>query len=741
MRGDHFENPLRRAAYRAALVARRVRRQQVRSFGRGSGGVERIYVINLDRQDRRWRDLQRELRRVRDHTGGQVLHLTRRVAAVDSRYTLEPDPALVRASYTLADQMFVDPQILPSGGSRPANIAIEMSREEIAVASSHVKTWELIASGDHEYCLVLEDDVYFCGGFADLFDEAWSAISSTDDPVALDLLYVSFEESRGGAEWTLAPRPLRRPVRGLWQLSGYVLSKRGASKLLEMLPVRGPVDLWLNFAFADLDVFALCRPTIKQRLDLPSSNFYSALPVLSKVGLITDDKAPTVERPEVEGPIFGLGEAGTGVTALATALSMLGLRCCSDVTCLPEVERRAVFEKTGTRVFDAYVNVGSVDVGHLCQLARLHPAARFVVTSDRDDISRDLGWHDRLAPVRGYQDQSIGQGGRRAIDGESTRLLILPSGHRDRWRLLTEFLGCEYPSHRYPSGPDSEQRPVLLAGAQSPAVDAPTPRRGRWDHLPWIVVADDWCGVPLKRLPQLDAEPVSDRFTTPVPGGWVLRDDTFPGNLALFRPSNFAPVGFGAGCLTLKDERTAVREYTSAALSSARHYQYGRFGAELKPAKVAGLVTGMFLHRNSPRQEIDIEFPGNDTTKLLINVYFNPGEEGTRLEYGYRGTPEVIDLGFDAADDYHHYEIRWTPESVGWWVDGCLVRERDHWCPTPIPHLPMQFHINLWHTRSAALAGKLRRRHLPAHAFFRQVDVRAVSRADSPSLAVRGDVL
>jgi beta-glucanase (GH16 family) len=61
------------------------------------------------------------------------------------------------------------------------------------------------------------------------------------------------------------------------------------------------------------------------------------------------------------------------------------------------------------------------------------------------------------------------------------------------------------------------------------------------------------------------------------------------------------------------------------------------------------VITGFFLHRNSPRQEIDIEFLGNDTTKLLVNVYYNPGYEGARMEYGFRSTPTLIDLGFDAA--------------------------------------------------------------------------------------------
>ena len=51
-------------------------------------------------------------------------------------------------------------------------------------------------------------------------------------------------------------------------------------------------------------------------------------------------------------------------------------------------------------------------------------------------------------------------------------------------------------------------------------------------------------------------------------------------------------------------------------------FQHGRFEAEIKAARGSGLVTGFFLHRDSPRQEIDVELPGGDSRSMLINVYF-----------------------------------------------------------------------------------------------------------------------
>lgn len=87
----------------------------------------------------------------------------------------------------------------------------------------------------------------------------------------------------------------------------------------------------------------------------------------------------------------------------------------------------------------------------------------------------------------------------------------------------------------------------------------------------------------------------------------------------------------------------------SGSLASAQSFTHGRFEARIRAAAGPGLITGFSLHRGSPRQEIDIEFVGSRPAQMVTNVYFNPGEEGSALEFGYRGTPFWIDLGFKAT--------------------------------------------------------------------------------------------
>jgi beta-glucanase (GH16 family) len=208
---------------------------------------------------------------------------------------------------------------------------------------------------------------------------------------------------------------------------------------------------------------------------------------------------------------------------------------------------------------------------------------------------------------------------------------------------------------------------------------------------------------------------------------WLSRNDTFPGNLGLFRPANVTAQSRSGLTLTVAQEPLGVRSLSAAAISSRSRFLYGRFEATLQATNVSGLVTGFFLHRDSPRQEIDIEITGNRPNRLLANVFYNPGMEGAKFDYGYRGTPISIPLGFDASRAPHRFAIEWDRCEIRWFVDGTLVHRRAEWNPTPIPHLPMTLHVNAWPTRSRELAGRLALRALPASAVVRSIAVDAMS--------------
>ncbi len=708
-----------------------------RSFGRESARclVQRIYVINLDRQPDRWRQTSRELSRLRNRSGSPLARLSRRFSAVDARYIRDVTGRdLVQSSYQLSDQLFVQPEPRLDEIADAQARNIEMSPQEVAVALSHIEVWKLIALGQPRYTLVLEDDIYFPRGFANVFDDIWEELTHRNEKgTVADLVYLSYEKAVKQVPGSPFSELLFRPSTGLWQLSGYILSKEGAQKLLRLLPVRGPVDLWLNHQFRRLDVFATRRPIIVQRPDVPSTNSYSVLPILSQVGVITREKPLLVKSKSMPGPVFAFGKSGSGLASLAMALSILGYRCCSNVTVLPSREHADLFGKKRRRVFDAYVNIGALDSQSLVELAKTYPKARFILAVSDDAPLSSSAKESKIGGtvdpvVNGYPTDSILM---QPIE-ISNRLLILPTQHRDKWELLSGFLGCEYPAHPYPDYEDQVQRPLVVGADESRNGWRPRIRHLKRDSSPWIVPGKDWRGLPLAETGEavpLDrhSNGFSDEFRELDSEIWMLRDDTFPSNLALFTPDNFAIDTNDVGQLTLREESVSVRQFTSASIASRRRYLYGRFVADLRPSNVPGVITGMFLHRNAPRQEIDLEFLGKDTTSLLVNVYYNPGVEGTKLEYGYRGTPTLIDLGFDAALEFHQYEIEWCSDYILWRVDGRLVYKRDIWDPTPIPHLPMQFNVNLWPSRSKRLAGRLDTGDLPTQSCIRNIGFQSPS--------------
>jgi GR25 family glycosyltransferase involved in LPS biosynthesis len=681
-----------------------------------------------------------ELDNVLDASGIPLSHRATRVSAVDAREDHDhPRDGLVESTYTLGDQLFVDPHPLASPDRLDLDMPIRMSPQEIAVACSHIDVWRRIAAGRYAYAMVLEDDVWFHPRFARVVDQAWSELpaAETDAPL-LDILYVSYREVDYGAEKVRVSPSLFSPFRGLWYLSGYVLSKSGAERLLRSLPVRGPVDLWLNHQFGRLKVYGTVKAVIYQRLDERSSNSYSVLPVLSRVGIINSETPGAFRgRPPLR-PVLAFGPSRSGLSSLAMALSMLGYRCCSDVDRLPDAELRRLLRRDPDRIFDAYVNVAGL-TGYLEQLADIYPDGRMLLSVNAPEL---VGHREALMDMtdgrleKASVTSVVQPGG--GIGGWRARSLVLPSGAPRMWKLLCEFLRCVPPPSPYPYRDDLGHRFLEDSADEGRAEELARIRRLKFDDSPWIAPPlMSWRGVPSATRSdatpkeQTDSFAFIDDFRVPDLAFWRLRDDTFPGNLALFRPSNFVTTGCGPAQIVLRREDVGVRKYSSAALSSHGSFLHGRFEAVLRPSRVPGVVTGIFLHRDSPRQEIDIEFLGKHPRHMLTNVYYNPGGSGARFDYGYRGTPILVDLGFDATEDHHSYSIEWSPDQLRWYVDGRLVHRRANWDPTPIPHLPMRFHLNVWPCRSRELAGRLRDRCLPAACSVMSVRVAHCSVVDS----------
>lgn len=710
---------LNRFFYRFGLQTRRLLpTQRCHAFGPAhtAGQIGRIYVINLDRQPERWGEMKRELGQVMDGSGDALTQRAVRFPACDAKSFARSPIANdeVAPIYTLRDQLFVEPQPRALPDRFELDRPIPMSWQEVAVARSHIGVWRQIATGEDAYALVLEDDAWFNWGFGRYVERAWrELVADCTRTAPFDVLYLSYKEVKGGAQKALLSASVFQPVRGLWYLSGYVLSREGARKLIRLLPCRGPVDLWMNHQFDALKVRATRRSLISQRSDWGSANYYSILPALSRIGVIDCQGQSLFQSRPQQKPVFAFGEAGSGLSSLAMALSMLGYRCCSDLQDLPEEERAQLLSGSKDRVFDAYVNIGSL-IASAATLRERYPGVKFIVTRSKDTPSNDEG-------------VSLPDG----LSGEDVAVLHLNTV--DKWKTVCEHLRCAPPACAFPEIADLGQRPLLDEDAGKTSPEAPLSEQRR-DLSPWVVEPRPvWRGIRAHSPTSKAAGVVfADRLETLNSERWLVRDDTFPGNLGLFRPANVECRDGVGVVLSVRRERLGVRDFSAASISSRDRFLYGRFETTLQASKVPGVITGFFLHRDSPRQEIDVEIVGKRSDCLLVNVFYNPGTEGARFDYGYRGAPTIIGLGFDASVLPHRFAIEWGPDEIRWFVDDRLIHERVNWDPTPIPHLPMSLHVNLWPSRSRELAGRLAQRQSLANAVVNSIAIEA-RLATSPS--------
>jgi len=120
---------------------------------------------------------------------------------------------------------------------------------------------------------------------------------------------------------------------------------------------------------------------------------------------------------------------------------------------------------------------------------------------------------------------------------------------------------------------------------------------------------------------------------------------------------------------------------------------YGNVQAKFKTSRGQGVVTA-FILLSDVKDEIDYEFVGADLGVAQSNYYF-------------QGIPDYVnELNItlsDTFDNYHTYEIDWTPDTITWLVDGQVGRVKkrtDTWNATAnqwdFPQTPARVQLSLW---------------------------------------------
>ncbi|KAJ2742165.1 putative glycosidase CRH2, partial [Coemansia sp. BCRC 34301] len=159
-------------------------------------------------------------------------------------------------------------------------------------------------------------------------------------------------------------------------------------------------------------------------------------------------------------------------------------------------------------------------------------------------------------------------------------------------------------------------------------------------------------------------------FTQPAASGAFAQIADYKGQpdmgkyVSKFEPSN-------AHLANSQLELTLVKQPDNkgfgAVVTSTRAIQYGTVTAVLKSASTAGgVVSSMIIRDDRVGDEIDFEFVGSERGSVQSNYYW-------RDELDYTKMIRSQDLP-DTTQNYHTYQIVWTPDSITWIVNGAPFR-------------------------------------------------------------------
>ncbi|KAI1339389.1 hypothetical protein F5Y15DRAFT_87079 [Xylariaceae sp. FL0016] len=167
---------------------------------------------------------------------------------------------------------------------------------------------------------------------------------------------------------------------------------------------------------------------------------------------------------------------------------------------------------------------------------------------------------------------------------------------------------------------------------------------------------------------------VGDYLGDPTKADWVAQGTPLPynGNVLLTMPPN--SVG--------------------TVLASTVYMWYGNVKAKIKTSVDAGVVTA-FILLSDVKDEIDFEWVGTELDVAQTNYYFQGIPD-------YTHSDNITGVS-DTNENFHEYEIRWTPDDITWLVDGKVGRTQkksDTWNATAnqwdFPQTPSRVQLSIW---------------------------------------------
>ena len=168
----------------------------------------------------------------------------------------------------------------------------------------------------------------------------------------------------------------------------------------------------------------------------------------------------------------------------------------------------------------------------------------------------------------------------------------------------------------------------------------------------------------------------------------------------------------------------AQAAYRSGSVSSYEKFKYGKFVTRMKAPDRKGTVASFFTYWDGPGffpggwNELDIEIaPSMEKNPLSLNVLYGDGKKTKLEQHDYAH-------GFNPRDEWHTYEMEWTPQYISFSIDGVEMRHLDDtFAAVKAQTKAQNLRMNFWTPTGHPWGEGLNDKDMPWYALYDYVEV------------------
>ena len=237
-----------------------------------------IYCINLDNAVKRWDSVNNKFNKLNKFNKFNKFNINR-FSAVNGKMLKNIDNNKILDTYNTNINSICDKNIKP-------NITLNLSKGEYGCALSHLNMWELVINKNIDICMIIEDDINpnpSFNNYKTLLKEL---------PKNWDIAYISFLNT--GKKIPVS-KNIYIPTCG-FTTAGYIINLKGAKKLINNLPIEGPIDLFLLSLFRNKKINAYVLDGICNSTNTWGGNDSSIEHSTRDIGKFSNNKKKVIEN-------------------------------------------------------------------------------------------------------------------------------------------------------------------------------------------------------------------------------------------------------------------------------------------------------------------------------------------------------------------------------------------------------------------------------------------------------------